>query len=80
MKKYLSTHIETSATGDGLDIELVIDGVTVGRITMRDEEIYHYPITEVTGKGGRTLLYEVKVHDPRTCENSVPCLDCENIK
>lgn len=60
---------------------------TIGLYDIKDDTVEGYRIvwrsddTPTTGQVLKELetTKGKKMHDPRTCENSVPCLDCEEI-
>lgn len=89
MKLYTTTTSErgkpvSKSGNEKIEIELTIDRVAFGRVIMRYEEangftVYYYPITEVTGEGGRVLFHEEKSkHMCKNCDRKAtkPCGYC----
>ena len=75
MELYITATSERATKGQGGNKEIVIDlnfgKVTFGRVSLRHNNgdnkntAYFYPITAVTGKGGRILLHEEELKDKK---------------
>lgn len=96
MRLYAKMRSERAEKGQGGNQFIVIDltvgdakdPIDAGRITMKTTGNvfwieYHHPHKPGETMKDRIELFQFEKgnrHDPRTCENSVPCQDCEIVE